>query len=57
MSGNGEKVQEFIRLCVGNEGLVGLKYFTDCLLFDTPLENIQKLTPSFYHSKVNMRHA
>jgi len=34
--------------------MISLRRFTECLLFDTPLENIQRLKPAFYHTKTNL---
>lgn len=31
--------------------MLNLKYFSECLLFDTSIESIEKLEPYFYHTK------
>ena len=40
MSGNGERVLEFVNVAVNENSMLNLKYFSECLLFDTSLETI-----------------
>jgi len=53
LCGNGERVQEFIRVAIDQHSQLKLKYFSECLLFDTNSEIIQRLSPSFYHTRSN----
>ncbi len=44
-------------MSIGAGSLIGLRHFSKCLLFDTAREQVQRLSPAFYHTKGDIRHS